>query len=243
MSSRIFKDQGLVLRTRILGEADRLITLLTLEGGKFEAVARGARKMKSRLAAGVDIFTCGEYTFHRGKTWPIITGQNPKERFLWFRDDPELYPYGLYLAELTDRLVIDEDPCPEVYRLLLSGWRQLGEKGDRFLTLRAFELKLAHYLGYSPGLHFCSECGSEQVSGFSPKEGSLFCHGCRPADFIKLESGTIALARRLLESPFDQVAIIRPSTRQKEELARMNNSFLAYHFDLGELKSKRLLKD
>ncbi len=243
MSSRIFKDEGLILRTRVLGEADRLVTLLTLGGGKFEAVARGARKMKSKLAAGVDIFSCGEYTFHRGKTWPIITGQNPKERFLWFREDPELYPYGLYLAELTDRLVTGEEPCPEVYRLLLSGWWHLGENGDRVLALRAFELKLAHYLGYSPGLHFCAGCGSEHVCGFSPREGCLFCHDCRPADSIKLETGTVVLARRLLESSFQQVKMIRPSFRQKEELARMNNSFFAYHLDLGELKSKRLLKD
>jgi len=241
LSSRIFKDQGLILRTRILGEADRLVTLLTLEGGKFEAVARGARKMKSKLAAGVDIFSCGEYTFHRGKTWPIITGQNPKEHFPWFRDDPELYPYGLYLAELTDRLVIGEEPCPEVYRLLLSGWRQLGENGERALTLRAFELKLAHNLGYSPGLNFCAECGSEHARLFSPREGCLFCQGCRPADSIELETGTIALARKLLESPFQQVAMIKPSVKQKEELARMNNSFFVYHLDLGELKSKRLL--
>ncbi len=243
MAGRIFKDEGLVLRTRILGEADRLVTLLTCGGGKFEAVARGARKMKSKLAAGIDLFTRGEYTFHRGKTWPIVTGQFPLERFLWFREDPELYPYGLYLAELTDRLVAGEEPSPELYRLLLEGWRLLGKNCDRVLVLRAFELKFAHYLGYSPGLHYCAGCGSSDTGGFSPREGSLLCLECRPADYINLDSGTIALARRLLETPLQQVAMIRPSGRQKEELARMNNSFFAYHLDLGELKSKRLLKE
>jgi len=243
LSSRIFKDEGLVLRTRPLGEADRLVTLLSRRGGKFEAVARGARKMKSKLAAGVDIFTCGEYTFHRGKTWPIITGQHPLERFMWFREDPELYPYGLYLAELTDRLVVGEEPCPELYRLLLDGWRLLGENGDRGLILRAFELKLVHYLGYSPGLHYCTGCGTENVRGFSPKEGSLLCADCRPADLINLETGTIALARRLLASPLQQVTMIRPTLRQKDELGRMNKSFLAYHLDPGELKSRHLLKE
>ncbi len=243
MFNRIFKGEGLILRTRILGEADRLVTLLTREYGKFEAVARGARKMKSRLAAGVDIFTRGDYTFQRGKTWPLITGQSSMEKFLWFREDPELYPYGLYLSELIDRLVIGEESCPELYYLLLGGWRMLGKNGDRGLVLRAFELKLAQYLGYSPGLHYCAGCGSETVRSFSPREGSLLCPGCRSADCINLESGTIALARRLLEYPLEQVATIRPSSRQKEELGRMNSCFLAYHLDPGELKSKRLLKE
>ncbi len=243
MASRIFKDKGLVLRTKVIGEADRLVTLLTLENGKIEAVARGARKMKSKLAAGVDIFTSGEYTFHRGKTWPVITSQNPVERFLWFRDDPDLYPYGLYLSELTDRLIFGEEPCPKPYQLLLSGWRLLGEGGDRALILRAFELKLFDSLCYSPGLDYCQGCGSEQTKGFSPKEGNLICDRCRCADFIALQSGTIALARRLLQSPLQQVGMIRPSARQKEELARMNSNFIAYHLDLGELKSKRLLKE
>lgn len=243
MASRMFKDKGLVLRTRVIGEADRLVTLLTLESGKFEAVARGARKMKSKLSAGVDLFTSGEYTFHRGKTWPVITSQNALERFLWFRDDPDLYPYGLYLSELTDRLITGEEPCPKLYQLLLSGWRLLGENIDRVLILRAFELKLAYNLGYSPGLGYCQECGSEKLKGFSPKEGGLMCDRCRCADLMVLQSGTIALARRLLNYPLHQVGKIRPSTRQKEELARMNSNFIAYHLDVGELKSKHLLKE
>lgn len=243
MITRIFKDEGLIIRTRVLGEADRLVTLLTLESGKFEAVARGARKMKSRLAAGVDIFTRGHYTFHRGKTWPVITGQDPIEQFVWFREDPALYPYGLYLAELTDRLIAGEEPCPEVYRLLLDGWRLLGAGGDRFLLCRAFELKLASAMGYSPHLQSCISCGSERAADFSPQEGGLLCRNCRSANEIRLDAGTIALVRRLIETPLAQAKMIHPSSRQKEELARMNTAFLGYHLDLGDLKSRRLLSE
>ncbi len=241
MTKRIFKAEGLVLRTRVLGEADRLVTLLTFEEGKFEALARGARKIKSKLAAGVDLFTYGHYTFHRGRTWPIITGQEPLERFVWFREDPELYPYGLYLAELTDRLIIGEEPCVAVCQLLLDGWRMLGQGVDRFLLCRTFELKLAHYTGYSPYFDLCISCGSENTQGFSPREGGLLCQKCQVPDVLKLDAGTLALARRLLKTPLSQVRMIRPSTLQKEELAQLNNAFLAYHLDLGELKSRRLL--
>jgi len=243
LSQRIFKAEGLVLRTRILGEADRLVTLLTPGEGKFEAVARGARKIKSKLAAGVDLFTYGRFTFHRGKTWPIITGQDPIERFSWFRDNPDLYPYGLYTAELTDRLVSGEEPCSEIFQLLLEVWRLLGENTDRFLVCRSFELKLAHAAGYSPHLHSCTNCGNEIARVFSPRQGGLLCCNCQGADIIQVDPGTVAIARRLIEAPLSQAALIRLSLSQKKELALLTAAFLAFHLDLGEIKSKRMLSE
>ncbi len=243
LTQRIFKAEGLVLRTRILGEADRLVTLLTCGEGKFEAVARGARRIKSKLAAGVDLFTRGSFTFHRGKTWPIITGQDPIERFSWFRDDPDLYPYGLYMSELTDRLVSGEEPCPEIFQLLLEGWRLLGKNTDRFLLCRSFELKLAHAAGYSPHLHSCINCGSENAAAFSPCQGGLLCCHCQGADVIRIDPGTIAIARRLIDASLSQAAFVRPSITQKKELACVTAAFISYHLDLGEIKSRRLLPE
>lgn len=241
MSQRIFKTEALVLRTRVLGEADRLVTLLTWQEGKFEAVARGARKIKSRLAAGVDLFTYGHFTFHRGKTWPIITGQEPIERFSWFREDPDLYPYGIYMAELVDRLVSGEEKCVEICRLLLDGWKLLGEDVDRYLLCRSFELKLAHIAGYSPHLHSCTNCGQKKTAAFSPRQGGMLCESCRGADVIEMLPGTVAIARRLIETPLSQASLVHPTESQRKELARVTAAILAYHLDLGEIKSRRLL--
>lgn len=241
LTQRIFKAEGLVLRTRILGEADRLVTLLTWEEGKFEAVARGARKIKSKLAAGVDLFTHGRFTFYRGKTWPVITGQDPIERFPWFREDPDLYPYGLYMAELIDRLISGEESCEEICRLLLDGWRLLGEDIDRTLLCRAFELKLAAAAGYSPHLHSCASCGSEFTAVFSPRQGGLLCSRCQGADLLKVDPGTVAVARRLIDSPLALAGLVRLTSAQRKELNRITAAFLAYHLDLGEIKSRRLL--
>jgi len=243
LTERIFKAEGLVLRTRVLGEADRLVTILTWEEGKFEAVAHGARKIKSKLAAGVDIFTHGRFTFHRGKTWPTITSQDPIEHFLWFRENPDLYPYGLYLAELTDRLISGEESSAGFCQLLLDGWRLLGEDVDRFLLCRAFELKLAHIAGYSPHLHCCTSCGNERTVAFSPRQGGLLCSRCKGVDVISMAPGTVAIARRFIEAPLSQAGLIRPSVQQRQELALVTAAFLNYHLDLGEIKSRRLLTD
>ncbi len=243
MTRRVFKAEGLILRTRPLGEADRLVTILTREEGKFDGVARGARRTKSRLAAGVDLFTHGRFTFHRGKTWPIITGQDTIERFSWFRDDPDLYPYGIYMAELVDKLVSEQEPGFDIFQLLLESWRLLGQNSNLFLLCRAFELKLAHLLGYSPHLHCCTCCGSDQTTVFSPRQGGLLCSSCQGADVIKIDPGTVAIARRLIEAPLKQAGQLRPTESQKKGLASVTAAFLSYHLDLGEIKSRRLLNE
>jgi len=241
LSERSFKARGLVLRTRNLGEADRLVTMLTFEEGKFEAVAKGARKIKSKLAAGIDLFTFGNFNFHQGKTWPIVTGQDPIERFNRFREDPDLFPYGLYLNELTDKLISGCEKCDAICNLLLASWRALDGGLDKNLLCRAYELKLADLAGYHPHLHSCAGCGSPSSTFFSPRQGGLLCSKCCGADVINVSEGALALARHLLKSSIEKLTLLRPLPGQLEELATINTAFYAHHLDLGEIKSRRLL--
>lgn len=244
MSERTYKTDALVLATRPLGEADRLIDLLTWEKGKITAVARGARKVKSKLAAGVDLFTHGYYQLHRGRSLDLITGQEVRQHFTAFREDAALYPYGLYLAELTGRLVRSEEPANAPCALLLEGWRLLCDGGlpDRMLFCLAFELKLLDLMGFRPHLKGCLLCGAPEAPYFSPSQGGLLCRRCTGGDAINLSAGTAALARRLLEAPLEQVKMLRPLAPQLQELAAAAAAFRRYHHDMGELRSLKLIK-
>lgn len=239
---RLYRTEALVLRHRPLGEADRLVTLLTWERGKLCAVARGARKTKSKLAAGVDFFTHGYFILYRGKTFPTITGQEVKERFLHFRQDPDLYPYGLYLAELADLLLEEEQPAPECCRLLAAAWRLLGEGVDRALLSRAFELKLMSAIGYRPHLEGCLSCGDPEATLFSPRQGGLLCPSCSGGEGMGLEKGTLSLARHLLNTPLEQIKAVRSTRLQKAELDQAFTAFLSCQLDINRLKSRPILK-
>ncbi|NLA26143.1 MAG: DNA repair protein RecO [Firmicutes bacterium] len=243
MSERTYKTDALILSSRPLGEADRLVDLLTWEKGKITAVARGARKVKSRLAAGVDLFTYGYYQLHRGRSLDLITGQEVREHFTAFREDVALYPYGLFLAEITGRLVSTEEPAPEPCSLLLKGWRLLcdGSLKERMLFCHAFELKLMDLTGFCPHLKGCLICGTPESLYFSSRQGGLLCRKCAGGDVVKLGAGTVALARRLLEAPLERVKVLRPHALQMRELAGMAASFRRYHHDIGELRSLRLI--
>lgn len=244
MAERTYKTDALILLSRPLGEADRLVDLLTWERGKITAVARGARKVKSRLAAGVDLFTYGHYQLHRGRSLDLITGQAVKEHFTAFRDDALLYPYGLFLTELAGRLVRSEEPAAGSCSLLLKGWRLLCESAPqaRMLFCRAFELKLMELTGFRPHLEGCLLCGAPEALYFSPRQGGLLCRSCTGGDAVKLGAGTVALARRLLEAPLERVKIIRPLAAQMRELSGVAESFRRYHLDPGELRSLKLIR-
>ncbi len=244
MAERTYKTDALVLFSRPLGEADRLVDLLTWERGKITAVARGARKVKSRLAAGVDLFTYGHYQLHLGRTLDLITGQAVKEHFTAFREDAALYPYGLFLTELTGRLIRSEEPSPGPCSLLLKGWRLLGETAPRcrMLFCRAFELKLMELTGFCPYLKGCLLCGAVEAHYFSPRQGGLLCRSCTGGGAVKLNAGTVALARRLLEAPLDRVKILRPLALQMRELSSMAEAFRRYHLDPGELRSLKMIR-
>lgn len=243
MAQRDFKTDALILSSRPLGEADRLITFLSWDRGKFTAVAKGSRKTKSKLAAGVDLFTYGHYQFYQGRNLATLTGQEVREHFIYFREDPELYPYGLYLAELAGRLISGEEPSEGACALLLDGWRLLGEKVDPILLCRAFELKFMDITGHCPFLSGCLHCGLESAELFSPRQGGLVCRACRNTpDGFRVQTGTAALARRLLTAPLSQVKLLRPQVEQLQTLACVTSSFLQYHLDIGESPSLRLLK-
>lgn len=244
--SRYIKSEALVLKSRPLGEADRLITFLSWDFGKITAVAKGSRKIKSKLASGVDLFTYGTYQFYRGRGLAIVTGVEVKEHFICFRQNPDLYPYGLYFIELTDRLIPENGLCPEVCNLLLEGWRLLTETPDLSLLIRAFELKLLQISGYSPFFEGCLQCGAIQATVFSVSRGGLFCLKClgkkKFAEGLPLQPGTVALAKTLLKMPLKQIQVIRSQPQQKQELVRVTESFLQYHLQIGPLNSLNYLK-
>lgn len=244
MAGRSYKSDALILYSRDLGEADRLITLLTWERGKLTAVARGARKTKSKLAAGVDLFTYGRYQFHRGRSLDLITGQEVKEHFTAFREDAALYPYALFLSEITDRLINSAEPAPEPCALLLKGWRLLCSKNcpHPALLCRSFELKMMELAGFCPYLQGCLQCGAAEAFLFSPRQGGLICPQCAANDALRINAGTVALARRLLQAPLEQVKLLRCSLSQSEELARMAAAFRRYHLDIGKLHSLQMIK-
>ena len=182
---RSFRAEAIVLRHSDWGEADRLLTLYTLEMGKVRAIAKGARKIRSRKAGHLEPFTRVNLQLARGRQMYIVTQAETIDAFLTLRDDLTSIGYTSYVLELIDRFTYDEDENGALYRLLKDTLGRLNQTEDPQLVLRYFEIRLLDFLGYRPELVQCVENGEEiqaQDQFFSPARGRGALPQLRPAN-------------------------------------------------------------
>lgn len=198
-----YKTPGLVLRRSNLGEADRLITFLTPEYGKLRAVARGVRKIKSRLGGHLELFGEVELLLAEGKSLDVVAGA----RLLRPAADLVSRPAGLELAYLTaemvDRLVGERHGSAGLYALLRETLAELAEDADELTQLR-FKLLYLRELGYEPVLSRCAVCQQPLQPGadysFEVAAGGAADRTCASLTSASMRASEIKLWRLLLRS-------------------------------------------
>ena len=112
---------GLVLRETETKESDKILTVLTAQEGKISVIARGARRKNSRLAAACQLFVWSEMTLYKRGNWYYMDAADPAELFAGLQKDLVRFSLAAYLAELTEVVAGEENPVPELLRLLLNG--------------------------------------------------------------------------------------------------------------------------
>jgi DNA repair protein RecO (recombination protein O) len=180
LRDRVYRTEAIVIRRSDAGEADRLITILTPHG-RQRVVARGARKIHSRLAGHIELFTHTMLMLAIGRNLHIVTQSSPLDRFERLRTDLERIGAAYYAAELVDRLVEEDAENKRAFSILLGTLRALDAGAAIDLTLRAYELHLLDALGYRPQLYECAACGAvltEATNRFSPVTGGALCLAC-----------------------------------------------------------------
>lgn len=208
---RVYKSPAIVLRQRRLGETDKIITLYTAEYGKVDAVAKGVRRLKSRLAGNVEPLSHGSFLLARGRNLDIITQVQSIESFQPLHDDLGRLSHALYAAELLDRATEERSENFALYRLLLDTLRRLAERDDLERTLRYYEMSVLGQLGYRPELQRCVVCGTELVSQevvrWAANLGGVVCSNCRPQNTVlsTLSHTTLHALRVLQRENFQEV--------------------------------------
>lgn len=245
--SKYFKTLALVLRSRPLGERDRLLSLFTLERGKLSAVAPGARKMKSKLAAGVELFTCGSFLLYRGRSLATVTQLEIDTSFKNIQENIKDYAYGMYCCELVEKLCLEGEANPQLFKLLYDIWGFLDQgQADRDLLARYFELGILTLLGYEPHFKNCLHCGETTPPFFwSNAVGGLICSNC--SSFGKgaypLSSGTRVLADSLMNCSPLKLAKLRAPDNQKKELMDILQLFMKYWTGIEHFQTLDFLEE
>jgi len=201
---RTYQTEAIIIKKIKLGEADRILTLYTPYLGKIQAVAKGVRRPRSKLAGHLELLTHSLVSLARGRNLDTITGSQTINSFLPLKSDLKLTSYGLYATELVDQFTADHIENHPLFQLLLETMHRLCRGGDNELVLRYFELHLLNEVGYRPQLHQCVSCRQvlePTTNSFCPSAGGILCPSCSQSQPLTHPVSVNALkVLRLLQS-------------------------------------------
>jgi len=164
----LYRDDGIVLRTQKLGEADRIVTVLTRRNGRIRAVGKGVRRTKSRFGARLEPFTHVDLLLYTGRSLDVITQAETVRPYgePLVADYPR-YTSGTAMLETAERFTpMEKEPVIRQFLLLVGGLRALGDgEHDPRLVLDAYLLRTLAVAGYAPSLDECAVCGTPDSAG------------------------------------------------------------------------------
>jgi DNA repair protein RecO (recombination protein O) len=239
----LYRDEAIVLRTHKLGEADRIVTLLTRERGRVRAVARGVRRTTSRFGSRLEPFTHVDLQLAEGRNLDTITQAETLTPFsAGLGEDYERYTAGTVMLETADRLVSEErQPSLQQFLLLVGGLRAMAA-GERRpgQVLDSYLLRSLAVAGYAPSFENCAHCGTLPNEGggphrwFNPSMGGVLCATCRMPGSANPAPETITLLGALLAGDWPAVTAADP--RHLREASGLVAAYLHWHLERG-LKS------
>lgn len=241
-----YREQGIVLRTHKLGEADRIITLLSRSRGKIRAVARGVRRTSSKFGGRLEPFSHVDLQCVEGRSLDVITQAETLHAYdRPLRCDYQLFTAGQVMAEVADTLVsVEGEPALRQYRLLLGALHTLGEGTTEGplpaqMILGSYLLRALAIEGYAPVMDSCARCG---LTGphlwFSPEAGGMVCQGCRPPRAAMPTQQAWGLLVALMTGEWSRTVGLAETVIQ--ETFELIQSFASWHTD-NRLRSLSLV--
>ncbi len=231
----LLKTRGVVVKTINLGEADKIITLLSEKFGKIQAVAKGARRTRSRFIAGTQLFCYGDFLLYKGKTWHYVNQADIINSFYKIRNDLEVLSGSTYIVQLIAEVAQPEQPSEALFDLAVEALRTMSEgEGDTQLVIRAVELKIMDIAGFRPVLSRCVNCGKAQrLHWFSPSSGGVLCNDCRKTDVCcyNISPATLEFMKTLINWNLTRVRCIKINNKILKELESIMRAFIGIHID------------
>ncbi|MGQ0630749.1 MAG: DNA repair protein RecO [Sporichthyaceae bacterium] len=236
----LYRDTGVVLRTHKLGEADRIVTILTRRHGRIRIVAKGVRRTSSKFGARFEPFSHVDVQCYTGKTLDVATQAVTVDAFggMLSRDYAR-WTAGQAMLEAAERFTENEgDPALAQYQLLVGGLRTLAENDrDPVLILDAFLVRSLSIAGYAPSFDDCAGCGASGPHRFfTIPGGGASCAACRPTASSAPGVETLTLLGALLSGDWERAEASEPRTRRAA--SGLVAAYLQWHLERG-LRSLR----
>jgi DNA repair protein RecO (recombination protein O) len=224
----LYRDRGVVLRTHKLGEADRIVILLTRDNGKVRAVAKGVRKTKSRFGGRLEPLAHVDLLLYQGRELDIVTQVDTLDHYGRIREDFDRLARAVSMLEAADQVALEREPNTELYRMLTGALREIAAR-DAALVTPAFFLKLLALEGYRPEIDACVACGAESgLTTWAIAEGGLRCAAHRQG--IPVSPEALALVRQILGGQLGS-ALNQPASAATAEVDHLAVKVLEHHLE------------
>lgn len=237
----LYRDAGVVLRTHKLGEADRIITVLTRGRGKIRTVAKGVRRTRSRFGARLEPGMHVDLQCYEGRNLDTVTQAETLDAW----GDVAARDYVRWTAaaailETADRLTEEGEPAVQHYRLVCGALRSLAaDEHEAGLVLDAYLLRALAISGWAPSFHDCARCGADGPHrAFHIASGGALCPSCRLPGSAAPAPETMALLAALLAG--DWVPADASETRHRREGSGLVAAFLQWHLERGVLSLRHV---
>ena len=231
----LYRDQAIVLRTHKLGEADRVITLLSRDHGRFRAVAKGVRRTKSKFGARLEIASHIDAQFYIGKSLDVITQVEGIENYGdAISHDYQKWTVAHAIVEAAERFTTNErEPVRQHFQLVAGALKSLAhESYDSLLILDAYLLRSLAVAGFAPSTHDCSICNAQGPHRFfSLVGGGSVCGQCKPSASATPEEKTLELMGDLLSGNWERA--ITSELRNRREASGLVAAYLQWHVERG----------
>lgn len=251
-TSRLYRSEGIVLRRRKQGEADRVLTLCTPQG-KIEVIVKGARKTRSRKAGHVELFARSNFVISRVKnSWDIVSQAEMVEPHILLRSDLLRGTHARYAVELLDRFFAQGEGGSALFDLLNHTLTWLCEDGDPDLSIRFYEQHLLGLAGFRPELFRCMGEHEKQVPlrprepaeegdrpyGFDPELGGALCRDCYARQdsrhkIVALSTNGLWFLQECQRGPYTRLRAQQTPPALHAEVERVMQHYVTYHLEQG----------
>ena len=215
------KINGVVLSESNMGDFDKMLTILTPNVGKISCVAKGARRPRSALLAGTQIFCFGEYLMYKGTNTYHINSVEPIEVFYNIRTDLDKLKYAVHINKIIQDVTHENQNCFNILQLLLNTLYVISETDkDLELVLSIFKLRLVSILGFKPKIASCVNCNEkENLNYFSLRDNGLKCEACSRQDksSISMTESTLNAIKYTILSPAKKLFLFDLKNEALEE--------------------------
>ena len=216
---RLYRDRAVVLRQHKLGEADRIVTLLTCDHGLVRAVAKGVRRTRSKFGAKLEPFSHIDVQLHPGRNLDIVTQVVALDAFATdIVGDYGRYTTACAILETAERLAGEERaPMPSLQKLTVGALRAVADgTRSRELLLDAYLLRAMGIAGWAPALTECARCAAPGPHrAFHIAAGGSVCVHCRPSGAVTPPQAVLDLMAALHDGDWDHAQSAQSSHRSQ----------------------------